>query len=609
MLHDNIKRLVARSISADRVIFGESVKRHPLGFEAFNIDLSIDHALSYLTSASYDSITSLHMECANLTKALKRTGAIDVSSRTLKLYKESKIADAFRKVMAFIKKCIKFIFKDLPLAIFRKIKAFFSRKSSKTKYAKAHEEAAKKRKDEMKEAFDKMKERTDGMAEELIQTKKEVYSDIIERHKNADKELKAAVDRINENLADIEESKARIKKSLDSMKANDGAEKSKAREKKSLDSMKASEDEAYMNKLMTELGIDPSIPSDKGIDELLEELGIDPMESSKKNIDELMKELNESFAGDDPSKNIYRASELRDMAEGILNGIETGKISIDPVFKLGNFNYFKTPNGKALMEHRAKRHTVDNSLNAFMAITLLFACPAIPYMSDTVQKYFNIPVKDYTVFPTASADAVVQMFYEQVRSFDQYIDGFRKKGKLPQVKDFTLPGIRKSYVDRLMKTMVIKDGSTRISLDALSSLPSGIIYDSVIAPGDIDKGLRATMMTAIDLKQTIRTMSETADKLMHLKMDEIESYFDDGTSMEETLSYIGELVKAITAEIHGISNSVLTCIISLGAAEEKLLNALVSEDDAIHTITLSQLASYIAKDADMMKRVKALVMK
>jgi hypothetical protein len=158
MLHDNIKRLATRSASADKVLFGESAKRHPLGFDAFNIDLSIDHALSHLTSASYDSITALHMECANLTKAIKRTSAIEVSSNTLKLYKESKIADAFRKVMAFIKKCIKFIFKDLPLAIFRKIKAFFSRKSSKTKYAKAHEEAAKKRKDEFKETFDKLKE-------------------------------------------------------------------------------------------------------------------------------------------------------------------------------------------------------------------------------------------------------------------------------------------------------------------------------------------------------------------------------------------------------------------------------------------------------------------
>ena len=55
MLHDNIKRLATRSASADRVLFGESTKRHPLGFDAFNIDLSIDHALSHLTAASYDS--------------------------------------------------------------------------------------------------------------------------------------------------------------------------------------------------------------------------------------------------------------------------------------------------------------------------------------------------------------------------------------------------------------------------------------------------------------------------------------------------------------------------------------------------------------------------
>ena len=45
MLHEQIKNMALRANSADRVIFGESKKRHPLGFEAFNIDLSIDHAL------------------------------------------------------------------------------------------------------------------------------------------------------------------------------------------------------------------------------------------------------------------------------------------------------------------------------------------------------------------------------------------------------------------------------------------------------------------------------------------------------------------------------------------------------------------------------------
>ena len=77
----------------------------------------------------------------------------------------------------------------------------------------------------------------------------------------------------------------------------------------------------------------------------------------------------------------------------------------------------------------------------------------------------------------------------------------------------------------------------------------------------------------------------------------------------KTLSYIGELIKAITSEIQTISSATLKCILSVGEAEEKLLNALVSEDDAIHVITLSQLASYIAKDEDMMKRVRALIMK
>ena len=218
-------------------------------------------------------------------------------------------------------------------------------------------------------------------------------------------------------------------------------------------------------------------------------------------------------------------------------------------------------------------------------------------------KYFGVPVKDYTTFPQASADAVVQIFYEQVRSFDQYINGFRKKGKLPSVKNFTLYMLSKDYVDRLTKTMVTKDDSVRISLDAMRSLPSSadIAKEHKIAPGEVDKGLRAAMITAIDLKQAMRTMSETADKLMHLKMYEIENYFDDGTSVEETLSYIGELVKAITSEIQTISSATLKCILSVGEAEEKLLNALVSEDDAIHAITLSQLASYIAKDEDMMK--------
>ena len=156
MIHEHIKAIARRSLVTDRVLFGES-KKHPLGFDGFNIDNSIDAALLQLNTSNYSTVTSLHIECVNITRMLKETADIHVGTKIARLYKESKLTDAIKKVISFISKAIKFIFVELPKKIYNKIKSLFTKKKRDVNVAKQTAESTEKNMKAMEENVDAMR--------------------------------------------------------------------------------------------------------------------------------------------------------------------------------------------------------------------------------------------------------------------------------------------------------------------------------------------------------------------------------------------------------------------------------------------------------------------
>ena len=178
MLHENIKELARRSLIADKVMFGESRKAHPLGFDGFMVDATVDRALLQLNSSVYDSATSLQIECGNIVSMLKESLNVNVSTGVARLYKESKVGEVFKKVIAYIKKALNFLFVELPKKIYNKIKSFFTKKKDSTGMAKKTAENIKKTEESLKavqkEAQFKMAEVLNEMHDTLKDSEKKI---------------------------------------------------------------------------------------------------------------------------------------------------------------------------------------------------------------------------------------------------------------------------------------------------------------------------------------------------------------------------------------------------------------------------------------------------
>ncbi len=162
MLHEHIKDLTRRSASTDRVIFGESKRRHPLGFEGFNIDLTVDNALLSMNSQMYDIDTEFTLMCESMKNTIGRCIESLDSVKGFNLYKEGKL----HAVGEFIKKWIKKIWgyiKSIPRRIRDFIKKLFGKKAK----SDASIKKAKRSEEELKASSEKAQEAAEAMAENI----------------------------------------------------------------------------------------------------------------------------------------------------------------------------------------------------------------------------------------------------------------------------------------------------------------------------------------------------------------------------------------------------------------------------------------------------------
>lgn len=188
MLHENIKALARRSVLTDKVIFGESRKAHPLGIDGLNVDLSVDAAMLQLNSSVYDSATSLQIECGNIVSMLKESLNVNVSTGVARLYKESKVAEVIKKVIAYIVKAVKYLFVESPKKIINKIKSMFTKKKSSTGFAEKNKEHMQKTEESIKKTADNLKSSMESKMKdsEFQAWKSEMLKDLNEIGKKMD---------------------------------------------------------------------------------------------------------------------------------------------------------------------------------------------------------------------------------------------------------------------------------------------------------------------------------------------------------------------------------------------------------------------------------------
>lgn len=591
MLHNTIKELARRGMSHDRVMFGESNKQHPLGFDGFMVDATVDRALLQLNSSTYDSATSLGVECDNLSRLLRESMNVNVNSSVGKLYRESKVGEIFKKVIAYIKKALKFLFVELPKKVYNKIKSFFTKKKDSAGMAKKTEENIKKTeasiKSIQKEAEAKMVEAAEALKEtdELL---KGAFAHTEEQMNDFEKNKNDTLTRMSDRHASANE---HMKKSLDAIHAN-------------LDSVEEFNDKT--NKVIKKAGKSFADARDTGASEFTDTLK--EIDAIGAELDDLLTSMDATPSHNDADTMKYRDAELKMMADTLLSSIESGKAKVRPLLRK-DMRYFADVFLPWAMDD-SRNDLIDTSAHfqVFAMNVMLRSVDAIPYTTPTLAKYFTDKwsVEMFNPFSTrgisSKPSSAVAIMLEQLRSVNILCDSL----KIPRMPKFDIEIFNGKFIGSLVMSMRRQDAKKhRISLDALESISSEMTTNYKNADVNTLKSLEKPYG---ELRDAVKNMNESIKFMQKMTFDDVAEYIgvdpisDNDTAIHEGMQNILALIKEVTDITQKITVSAMRCVFSMSSAEEKIVKTVVSNDDYVSSITMTQLAHFMANDMPSLRR-------
>lgn len=626
MLHNTIKELARRSMSHDRVMFGESNKQHPLGFDGFMVDATVDRALLQLNSSTYDSATSLGVECDNLSRLLRESMSVNVNSSVGKLYRESKVGEIFKKVIAYIKKALKFLFVELPKKVYNKIKSFFTKKKDSAGMAKKTEENIKKTEESLKTVQKEMKDKMSNpefeawrkeMLSELDGVKKgiDATSDA-EAERATDDVLKAAKQGRAERDANMKVVSDDGFDSLENTKANVGKNitdrHSSANEhmKKSLDAIHANLDSVEefndkTNKVIKKAGKSYANARDTGATEFTDTLK--EIDAIGAELDDLLTSMDATPGHNDVTTMKYREAELKMMADTLLSSIESGKVKLRPLLRK-DMRYFADVFLPWTAEDNAANGAIDVSAHfqVFAMNVMLRSVDAIPYTTPTLAKYFKdkYKVEMFNAFSTgdiaSKPSSAVAVMLEQLKSVNKLCDSLN----ISRMPKFDIEIFNDKFIDSLVRSMRRQDATKhRISLDALESISSKMTTNHENADVNTLKTLEKPYG---ELEDAVKNMNESIKFIKNMTTGDVAEYIgvdpDNDTAIHEGAQNILALIREVTDITQKITVSAMRCIFSMSSAEEKIVKAVVSSDDYVSSITMTQLAHFMANDMPSLRR-------
>ncbi len=592
MLHENIKELARRSLIADKVMFGESRKAHPLGFDGFMVDATVDRALLQLNSSVYDSATSLQIECGNIVSMLKESLNVNVSTGVARLYKESKVGEVFKKVIAYIKKALNFLFVELPKKIYNKIKSFFTKKKDSTGMAKKTAENIKKTEESLKavqkEAQSKMaemaevlnemhdtlkasKKKTDESMKNMQATKATVGSNITARHAEAKDTIQKSMANIHANLETIDENKG----------------KSSDKTGKVTKGTRAGGNAAVSDAL-------------KEIDDIGKEL------------DDLLNSTNNDTKYDNSDTMKYRNAELKMMADTLLSSIEGGKVKLNPTF-LKDIGYFRDSYMPLIVNDSRNEFGSSDHFDLFAINMLVRSADAIPYTTPTLAKYFKekFKVEIFNPFDTATMapkqSVAVAYMVDQLKSVNRLCDSLKMHG----MPTFDVEIFNTKYISAFSSSLRRQDATKhRISLDTLQSISHELT--TVHKNADIST-LKNLEKPYAELYDAVKNMNMSIMFMKGMSFEDVAEYIgveasaDNTAQINEGMANILELIKVVMDSSQKIAVASMRCMYSLVSAEEKIVKFVVSNDDFVSSVTMSQLAHFISNDMPSVRRAWKII--
>lgn len=616
MLHNTIKELARRSMSHDRVMFGESNKQHPLGFDGFMVDATVDRALLQLNSSTYDSATSLGVECDNLSRLLRESMSVNVNSSVGKLYRESKVGEIFKKVIAYIKKALKFLFVELPKKVYNKIKSFFTKKKDSAGMAKKTEENIKKTEESLKTVQKEIKDKMSDpefeawrkeMLSELDGVKKGIEAtDIIKAAKQSRAERDTNMKVVSDDGFDsLENTKANVGKNITDRHASAHEQMKKSLESISSTSQKLKDTGTDLDEMLARsekrlASMDDVAPS-RNSDTMkkLDAIGAE--------LDDLLTSMDATPGHNDVTTMKYREAELKMMADTLLSSIESGKVKLRPLLRK-DMRYFADVFLPWSAEDNAANGAIDVSAHfqVFAMNVMLRSVDAIPYTTPTLAKYFKdkYKVEMFNAFSTgdiaSKPSSAVAVMLEQLKSVNKLCDSLN----ISRMPKFDIEIFNDKFIDSLVRSMRRQDATKhRISLDALESISSKMTTNHENADVNTLKTLEKPYG---ELEDAVKNMNESIKFMQNMTTGDVAEYIgadpDSNTAIHEGAQNILALIREVTDITRKITVSAMRCIFSMSSAEEKIVKAVVSSDDYVSSITMTQLAHFMANDMPSLRR-------
>ena len=609
MLHENIKELARRSLIADKVLFGESRKAHPLGFDGFMVDATVDRALLQLNSSVYDSATSLQIECGNIVSMLKESLNVNVSTGVARLYKESKVGEVFKKVIAYIKKALNFLFVELPKKIYNKIKSFFTKKKDSTGMAKKTAENIKKTEESLKvvqkEAQSKMAEmaevlnemhdtlkasekKIDESMKNMQATKATAGANITARHAEAKDTIQKSMANIHANLKTIDENKDTIQKYMANLKTSD-------------ENKGKSSDKTDKVTKGTRAG------GNAAVSDALKEI-----DGIGKELDDLLNSMTNDTKYDNSDTMKYRNAELKMMADTLLTSIEGGKVKLNPTF-LKDIGYFRDSYMPLIVNDSRNEFGASDHFDLFAINMLVRSVDAIPYTTPTLAKYFKekFKVEIFNPFDTATMapkqSVAVAYMVDQLKSVNRLCDSLKMHG----MPTFDVEIFNTKYISAFSSSLRRQDATKhRISLDALQSISHELT--TVHKNADIST-LKNLEKPYAELYDAVKNMNMSITFMKGMSFEDVAEYIgveasaDNTAQINEGMAYILELIKVVMDSSQKIAVASMRCMYSLVSAEEKIVKFVVSNDDFVSSVTMSQLAHFISNDMPSVRRAWKII--
>ena len=196
---------------------------------------------------------------------------------------------------------------------------------------------------------------------------------------------------------------------------------------------------------------------------------------------------------------------------------------------------------------------------------------------------------------------------DQLKSVNRLCDSLKMHG----MPTFDVEIFNTKYISAFSSSLRRQDATKhRISLDTLQSISHELT--TVHKNADIST-LKNLEKPYAELYDAVKNMNMSIMFMKGMSFEDVAEYIgveasaDNTAQINEGMANILELIKVVMDSSQKIAVTSMRCMYSLVSAEEKIVKFVVSNDDFVSSVTMSQLAHFMSNDMPSLRRAWKII--